>query len=233
MNIQVNHPILLINLPITKKEIVMRVMTIKEEKILLTAQSSKNQMELLHAMMVCLNNCMVESNNVDLYKIPFYELQYIFLHLRSASVNKITKLLIQDEYNKIKKHEVTIDITNVNFITNNNEMLVMFSHNEGLEMMYPTFDTVKKMLLFDDPIEKTIEFLKHCIRKIFTENSVYNTNTMTTEELTNYIESLPASYFENLKQFIDNLPKITYEIEYTNTKGEYRKIVLDDLENFI
>ena len=81
------------------------------------------------------------------------------------------------------------------------------------------------MLLFDDTIEKTIEFLKHCIRKIFTENSVHNTNTMTTEELTNYIESLPASYFENLKQFIDNLPKITYEIEYTNTQGEYSKIV--------
>jgi hypothetical protein len=232
MKIEIQYPILNITLPITKKDLVLRVMRIKEEKILLTAQSSKNQAELLHAMMVCLTNCLVEPSDLKLDNIPFFDLQYMFLQLRSASVNKISKLLIQDEYNKIKKHEVVIDITNVNFEFKSETTKIMFTETSGIEMIYPTFSIVKKLLNYTNPTEKTLEFLKLCIKNIFTDTNVYNTSSMSANDISEYIESLPASYFIKLKEYVDNLPKITYNIEYINTKGEHKNIVLDDLENF-
>jgi len=97
---KIDYPTFTVNLPISKHEIQLRVMTLREEKIILTAQEGGNVLDLMDAMIICINNCLL--SKIDLHELPFFELQYIYLHLRSNSVGLISKLLIPDDYEKLK-----------------------------------------------------------------------------------------------------------------------------------
>ena len=68
---KIDYPTFTVNLPISKTEIQLRVMTLREEKIILTAQESGNILDLMDAMLICINNCLISKINLHefIYKL--------------------------------------------------------------------------------------------------------------------------------------------------------------------
>ena len=226
---KIDYPTFTVNLPISKTEIQLRVMTLREEKIILTAQESGNILDLMDAMLICINNCLI--SKINLHELPFFELQYIYLHLRSNSVGLISKLLIPDDYEKLFKHEVNVNVENVELIFNPEiSNKILFTEDTGMLMKYPNFNDVRRINKEKDDKEKLTLYLTLCVKCIFDSENVYE--NFTSEEIEEYINNLPISYFNKLEEFINNIPKIQYTIEYDNSKGEHKKIVLNSLENF-
>ena len=230
---KIEYPVFKIFIPITKKELSFRVMTLKEEKIILTAQENKNIIDLMDAMLICIQNCSI-NNKVDFTKLPFFELQLIYLNLRSNSIGAISKLLIPDDYEKLFKHEVSVNIENINLNMDNlmEENIIKFTEQSGMIMKYPDFYTTRKINKITNETDKVISFIRSCIKSIFDATNVYNEDSFSEEELEKYIDELPSFYFNLLKNFIDNIPKIEYIIEYKNSKEEPKRLVLNNLENF-
>jgi hypothetical protein len=54
----------------------------------------------------------------------------------------------------------------------------------------------------------------------------------TAEEIDDFILSLDVKSFNKIQTFLDTMPKIRHTIEYTNSLGNVRKIVLENLEDF-
>lgn len=227
---KIEYPTFKVNLPVTKQELEFRVMTLREEKLILTAQESNNILDLMDAMMVCIKNCSI--NNVDFYKIPFFELQYIYLNIRANSVGVISRLTIPDDYDTTIKHEVLVNIENINLVVGEIVNTIRFNENDGMVVKYPNFDAARKINKEPDENSRVLLFLRMCIVSIFDSESVYDEHTFSDEELIQYVESLPSNYIKYIKEFIDNIPKIEYIIEYKNSKGEHKKIVLNSLANF-
>jgi len=82
----IQHPTFELTIPSTKQEIKYRPFLVKEEKILLLAQSGDNVKDMIKAIKQILNNCIVEGD-VNLNQLPSFDIEYMFLQLRANSVN--------------------------------------------------------------------------------------------------------------------------------------------------
>lgn len=227
---KIEYPIFNLTTPLTKQEVTIRPMTLKDEKILLTAQESKDVVNLMDAMFVCLKNCIV--SETDLRKLPWIDLQYAFLFLRSRSIGEISSIMIPDDYDSIKKHKVSINIENVNIIVDQQSDKIYLTENTGLKMREPVFKHIRMVNKQTDSTSKMIAYVRGCIDYVFDEENVYSEDSFTDEQLTEYLENLPASIFTKIKDYIEKSPKIEYNVEYTNTKGERKNIAFDTIENF-
>lgn len=227
---KIEYPIFNLTTPLTKQEVTIRPMTLKDEKILLTAQESKDIVNLMDAMFVCLKNCIV--SETDLRKLPWIDLQYAFLFLRSRSIGEISSIMIPDDYDSIKKHKVSINIENVNIIVDQQSDKIYLTENTGLKMREPVFKHIRMVNKQTDSTSKMIAYIRGCIDYVFDEENVYSEDSFTDDQLTEYLENLPASIFVKIKDYIEKSPKIEYNVEYTNTKGERKNIAFDTIENF-
>jgi hypothetical protein len=77
---KIDQPLFDIIIPSTKKKVRYRPFTVKEEKILLIAQESKDQNQILLAIKQIITNCV---ENVDVDKLAIFDLEYLILNIRA------------------------------------------------------------------------------------------------------------------------------------------------------
>ena len=91
---KINYPLFDVVIPSTQQKAVFRPFLVKEEKILLIAQQSGNDTEIIRAIKQILVNCLQDTIDVD--SLAVFDLEYLFLKLRAKSVNNIVKLSYRD-----------------------------------------------------------------------------------------------------------------------------------------
>ena len=77
-------------LPSNKQKIIYRPFLVKEEKILLMATKSDSQDDQLNAIKQIINNCV--QTEIDVDKMPLFDLEWLFLQLRIHSVCDVLDL---------------------------------------------------------------------------------------------------------------------------------------------
>ena len=87
---KLNVPVYETILPSTDKVIKFRPFLVKEEKILLTAAEDGSQGAMMNAIKDIVKNCVQEE--IDVNKLPMFDLEYLFLKLRSKSVGEETEI---------------------------------------------------------------------------------------------------------------------------------------------
>ena len=83
---KLNVPVYEAVLPSTEKVIKYRPFLVKEEKILLTALEADDTKVLSSAVRQIVNNCVQGELDVD--KLPTFDIEYLFLRLRAKSVGE-------------------------------------------------------------------------------------------------------------------------------------------------
>ena len=73
-----------LEVPSSDKKLKFRPFLVKEEKVLLMALESQDQKEMLRAMKEIIATCTYEKFDVE--NSPLFDLEYIFLKIRSKSV---------------------------------------------------------------------------------------------------------------------------------------------------
>ena len=84
-------------LPSNKQKIIYRPFLVKEEKILLMAAKGDSQDDQINAIKQIINNCV--QTEIDVDKIPLFDLEWLFLQLRIQSVGDVL-----DEFVKRREH---------------------------------------------------------------------------------------------------------------------------------
>ncbi len=124
---KISVPVFTIKIPSTGKELKFRPFLVKEEKILLMAQQSENS-EILLALKQIINNCCFD--DLDVNQLATFDLEYVFLKLRSRSVNNIAKLRYRDnEDDKVYDFEVNLDEIEVKIDPENNNSELIQNKN--------------------------------------------------------------------------------------------------------
>lgn len=228
---KIDYPIHKIKIPSLKKDFTFRPFLVKEEKLLLMAKESDNVSDILTVIKQIINNCSLE-NKFDINKLSIFDLEYVFLKLRSISVDNIVKVSYKDrEDDKVYDFEIDLDKVEVKFpdkIDNN----IKITAKSGIVMKYPS------ATLYDDKeflnLEKDymFELIVRCIDSIYYEDQIYKASDYKKQDLDEFLENLNVKTFEKIQQFLVNVPKIEHKIEYINEKGNKREIVLSSLNDF-
>lgn len=228
---KIDYPIYKIKVPSLKKEFQFRPFLVKEEKLLLMAKESDSSSDILSAIKQIVNNCSMD-RKLDINKLAIFDLEYLFLKLRSISVDNSVKVSYKDnEDNKIYDFDINLDDIDVKYpekIDNN----IKITNKSGIIMKYPS------AALYDDKeflsIEKDymFELIIRCIESIYYEDQVYEAKDYKKEDLEEFLENLNIKVFEKIKEFLMSSPKMEYKLDYTNEKGNKREIVLSSLNDF-
>ena len=70
----------LTKIPSTGKEVEFRPYTVKEEKVLMIAQESKDMKQAFRALKSVIKDCV---NDINIEKLTMFYFEYLFLQLRS------------------------------------------------------------------------------------------------------------------------------------------------------
>ena len=229
---KINTPMFDFVIPSTKKKIKIRPMLVKEEKILLIAKESKENGDILNAIKQVVNNCIIDSD-IDIDKLPIFDLEYLFIKIRSISVSNITKVSYKDnEDNKVYDFDVDLDKIKVIF-PETIEKRIMISDDTGIILKYPDASLYSDDIFLNNSETEVFEMMAlNCIEKIFAGDEIHVPKDYTKAELMEFLENMDIISFNKFREFTSNLPKMEYTINYKNELGNDRKIVLSSLNDF-
>ncbi len=228
---KIDRPLVEILVPSVKKNYKFRPFTVKEEKILLMAQTERDEKNIILAIKQVINNCCQESN-FDVDKLATFDLEYLFLKLRARSINNVIEVSYRDnEDDKVYDFEINLD--EVEMLQNADAPnTIAVNDTVGIKMKFPSVNIID-----DAPTDASagdiVEYLiRNCVDSIYDEENVYPASDYTPQELSEWIDNLDIETFNKIRAFFDNLPQMYYKIEYENSLGNKRVIELTTLNDF-
>lgn len=239
---KIDVPVFSINLISTGKEVKFRPFTVKEEKLFLMANESNDLKTVIDTTKQVLNNCII--SEVDIDKLPVFDIEYLFLNIRARSVSEIINLNYKcnndikneegDDTHKCN-HTVKIDVNILDIKPKSDvkqDTKIQITDKIGMVMKYPNFDTLKKYENINQA-DIIMKLTSDCIEYIYDGDQIYYAKDTLEEELIDFIENMQSKDLEKIKNFFDNMPKISKELDFKCGKCGYEeKIIIEGIENF-
>lgn len=227
---KISYPIYDLVLPSTKQPIKFRPFLVKEEKLLLMAQSGKETTEIINSIKQVINNCIL-TEGVDVENFSSFDLEYFFIKLRSKSIGNVITLTYRD-LDDDKKYDVEVNLDDVEILEqdgHNNK--IMITDTIGINLRHPT-PSVASMIDSTKGAEVVFDIVSACIDSVFDGDTLYKASDYTKEELDEFMSQLSVDCFEKIQLFFETMPKLHYEIKYTNSLGTEKTITLSTLSDF-
>ena len=223
-----------LEIPSTDEKIKYRPFLVKEEKILMMAMESKTSSDITQAVKDIVSECTF--NKVKIDDMPMFDVEYIFLNIRSKSVGEVSKLklLCPDDGKTYADVEVNLSEVKVQ-VGDDHTNKIDLGNGMGMIMKYPTIDSFKESGIRDINPNNMLEVISTCILQIYEEEGkkVYDTKDQTKKEVTDWIEQLNSKQFKDVQNFFETMPKLKHEITIKNPKTKKEsKIILNGLNDF-
>lgn len=221
----INTPTFEVEVFSTQEKVRFRPFLVKEEKILILAQESGERSEILRAMQDIVTAC--SNNVVDGASIPIFDLQNIFLRLRSQSIGGQSEFnLICGECNHRTPFTLNLDAVKLKTEEEHTNK-IQLTDDIGVIMRYPKpEDTVDEDITI-------FNLVVNCISQIYTPTEVHNTSDEPREEVEKFVDSLTTQQFESLTKFFETMPRLEHKVEYTCPNCSKENVVfMDGLESF-
>lgn len=228
---KIDQPLFEVKIPSSGKKVLFRPFLVKEEKLLLIAQQSGEDTDVIRAIKQILKLCIADEE-LDVDKLTTFDLEYLFLKLRAKSVNNVVKLSYRDnEDEKIYNFELDLDTIEVE-MPDGVDSTIKISDNISMIMKYPNASITDKIQQFDNEVDLMTFFIVNCIDTIMTEEDIFPASEYSDKELEEFLDQLPVNSFEKIREFFENMPKLHHKIEYKNSLGNDRSIELNNLKDF-
>ncbi len=220
--------------PSTDEKIKFRPFLIKEEKILLIAMESGENADIIQAVKTIVNECTF--NKLKLGTIPMFDVEYIFLQIRSKSVGKVSKLkvLCKDDGKTYANVEVDLNEVQVQ-VDDGHTNKIELSDEMGIIMNYPTIDSFSAVGIAEITAENMLDVIVSCIAQIYDKGGeeVYDSKDSTKKELVEFVEQMNTKQFQDVQAFYDTMPKLKHTITVKNPKTEVESnVTLSGLNDF-
>ena len=223
-----------LEIPSTDEKIKYRPFLVKEEKILMMALESKSEKDITQAVKDIVSECTFNKVNID--NMPMFDVEYIFLQVRSKSVGEVSKLKLLCPDDKKTYADVEVDLNEVKVqVGEDHTNKIDLGNGMGIIMQYPSIDSFKDSGIRDINASNMLEVISTCILQIFEDEGkkVYNSKDQTSKELTDFIEQLNTKQFKDVQKFFETMPKLKHEITVKNPKTKKEnKVTLTGLNDF-
>ena len=223
-----------LEIPSTDEKIKYRPFLVREEKILMMAMDSKKSADIVQAVKEIVEECTF--NKINISDMPMFDIEYIFLQIRSKSVGEVSKIRVLCPDDGKTYANLDLDLNEVKVqVGDDHTNKIELNNGMGIIMKYPTIDSFKESGIQDINASNMLEVIGGCILQIYEEEGkkVYDPKDQTKKELTDFIEQLTTEQFKHIQKFFDTMPKLKHEITVKNPKTKKdNKITLTGLNDF-
>ena len=219
--------------PSTGKKIKYNPFTVREEKVLMLAAEGQESEEIINAVTNCIETCVTSPNDFKVADLALFDIEYLFLKMRSKSVGEMIQLVVTDPNDETFKveHEINIDKIGVKKTAGHKEVIDI-TPEVKVKMRYPGIDFFTEGIDVSN-VKSSVDVIAKCIHQIITEEEVFERADMTDAEVREWIEDLTQSQFSDLSNFITSMPRLSHSITLrnTNTKKDFT-VKLEGLADF-
>lgn len=226
----IESPTYTMNLISTGEEITYRPYTVKQEKILLIALESRDIKQIINAIFDVLEQCV---DRISPRSLPQYEIENLFLNLRSKSVGETVNLSLKcDKCEAINSQSV--ELLQFKMEGEINDPKIMISDTMGVMMKHPSIDDLKEFLEEDQATpEFMIKVVSRSIDYIFDDEQIFKREDVSEEDLISFIESLNTVQYRDMLNYVNNVPKLSQDISFDCEKcQEHNEVKLEGLQSF-
>ena len=235
---KIEHPIVKINVHSLGREVKFRPFLVKEEKLLLIAKESMEPDEIRTAITQIVQNCCIEEE-LDVRTLPLFDIEMIFITLRSKSVGEMVQLVFHctnevdgKECNTDTDYALNLEKVKYVFPEGHTDK-IMLTDKMGIQLKYPTLSEEVKFEANDEVFEAILHMLFNYVVCIFDGENVYKPEEFGEEEFKEFIETLTVDKLNAIQNFFVTSPKVVLE-DTTECKacGHEHKIYSEDLLSF-
>ena len=233
---KINAPEYRLNVPSTDEEITYRPFLVKEEKLLLIAQETGTDKATYTAIKNIIKNCCV--GNLDVDKMPLFDMEYIFLNIRAKSVGEVAELKITCPDDEKTQVNVEVDLTKVKVqMDEKHDARIQLTDDIGLLMCYPTLGTVGYATSAKGDSESNakilFEMIGNCMYQIWQGEETFDCMDYSYKDKMAFLESLTHDQFEKIQLFFDTMPTLKHDIEITNPNTNVKStLTLSGMNDF-
>jgi len=221
-------------LPSTGQEVKYRPFLVKEQKLLMMAQESKEKTNIMETMSNIISSCTF--NTINPNQVPLFDIEYIFLKIRSKSVGETqeVRVLCPDDGETYTKVKVNLDEIEVQ-LTEDHSNEIHLTDKIKMIMKYPQLKDMKGLDSIDTTqMEQIFAVMKHCVWEVHDKDKVYNRVDITDKDIEDFIDSFDNQQLESIVKFFETMPKIRHLIKVTNPKTKVEsEVILEGLESFL
>jgi len=191
--------------PSTGKELRYRPYLVREEKVLLIASSSEDPRQIMNAVYDTIAACV---EDVDVNTLTTFDLEYIFIQLRSKSTGETSDITIQcPECNH--KNTVTVQLDEIVCTEANAETMIELSETIRVEMKYPSYRDIPTDTSSD---ELGFNLIASSIKTVFSGDERIDVEDEPFESVVAFLESMTQDQFAKVTAFFENSPTVKYDL---------------------
>ena len=236
---KINTPTYELTLPSNRKKVKYRPFLVREEKILVLALESEDQKQITDAIIQIIGDCLI-TKNVDVTKLPTFDIEYLFLNVRSKSVGETVEVNVTCPDDGKTKVETSINIDDIKVIKDkDHKLIVQLDDKYSMKLKYPSLDQFIEnnfdfeMAAPNESVSAAMSMLSSCIDMIYDEEESWDASESTKEELDEFIDQLNTKQFQQVEEFFRTMPKLSHKLKVTNPQtGVESEVVLEGLASF-
>ena len=230
-----------LTLPSSGKELTYRPFLVKEDKMLMMAMESGENKDMIRALRDIMVSCV--DGDLDIDKLPMFDVEYIFLQLRSSSVGEMTPITYSLDNDVCKKNKnencsysVEVNLNDIKVEKQKDHTdLIGLTDDIKLKMKYPKMETSADIAGVEGEalLERTFEMIGDCIEYIMEGEEMHQPSDYTKKEMGEFLNSLSSIQFRSIQAFFDTMPKLRKEVTAKCTVcGKENTRVLEGLADF-
>ena len=236
---KINTPTYELTLPSNRKKVKYRPFLVREEKILVLALESEDQKQITDAIIQIIGDCLI-TKNVDVTKLPTFDIEYLFLNVRSKSVGETVEVNVTCPDDGKTKVETSINIDDIKVVKDkDHKLIVQLDDKYSMKLKYPSLDQFIEnnfdfeMAAPNESVSAAMSMLSSCIDMIYDDDESWDASESTKEELDEFIDQLNTKQFQQVEEFFRTMPKLSHKLKVTNPQtGVESEVILEGLASF-
>ena len=167
-------------------------------------------------------------------KSPTFDIEYIFLKIRSRSVGETTSVNVVCPDDNKTQVPVKINLDEIELLTNKDHKTnIQLTDKFTLNFRYPLMSDLYGIDA-SDATETSFSLINKCVTSIQYGDEIYNRVDMTDAELNDFLEQMNSKQFAEVMDFFNGMPKLRHIIKVTNPKTKVQsEVVLEGLQSFL
>lgn len=221
-------PVSTVALPSNGEVVKFRPFLVKEQKqLLMAAQEGVEQQNA--AIEGVIHACTF--GKVDASKLPSFDVEYLFLNIRAASVGENVELVLTCSCGA--KQDATLDVTKVNVEKNpDHRNSIDLDNNITLQMRYPHLREVDDLLEAKD-VDGIIKLIARSIDSIWQGDEKFSAADHSVAEMIEFVESMSPQSLDKIEKFFATMPVIRHRMEWDCKEcGKHNEVTLEGIQSF-
>ena len=221
-----------LTLPSTGEKIDYRPFLVKEQKILMMAQESEDENMIMRGMSDLVSSCTFDK--LDASKLPVFDIEYVFLKIRSKSVGESVDLSIICPDDGVTSVVKRVNIGEIDLQVNENHSnKIDITDSIKLYLNYPILSDMG-LITDESDSDTTFKMICRCFKELHSGDEVYHRIDIKDNDINEFLDQLNTEQFMGVTNFFETMPKLRHTIEVTNPKTNVTsEVLLEGLQSFL